>query len=209
MGTRARRERDWRLAVPLLLAAAVLAVSVPARINIGVRHVLPVFGVLAMAGGMAAAHAWRRWSAPVARAALVLVSAAGLLSTATVHPDYLAYFNELGGRRPERILVDSDLDWGQDLRRLADTLRSRGIDSVTMAYFGSAVPGNYGIGVSKRWTRDEPVHGWFVVSQTLKQRGDAELRRRQWTLYPKAFAWLNALEPEARIGKSLLLYNVP
>ena len=107
------------------------------------------------------------------------------------------------------MLVDSDLDWGQDLRRLRDTLRTRGIDSVTTAYFGSAVPEMYGIPVRAKWVRDTPVHGWFVVSQTLRQRGDAVLRNRKWTLYPDAFDFLDGIEPEARVGRSLLLYNLP
>ena len=209
LGRRAWRGRDWQLAVPLLAAVAVLAVSVPARINIGVRHVLPLFAILAMTGGMAAVFLWQRYAGSLARGALVGLSAAGLWSSLAIHPDYLAYFNELGGRHPERILVDSDLDWGQDLRRLRDTLKARGIDRVTTAYFGSAVPEMYGIPVSQKWKRGDEVHGWFVVSQTLRQRGDALLRNRKWTLYQDAFSWLDAYEPEARIGKSLLLYRVP
>jgi AbrB family looped-hinge helix DNA binding protein len=47
------------------------------------------------------------------------------ISSAAAHPDYLAYFNELGGTHPERILVDSDLDWGQDMARLATELQRR------------------------------------------------------------------------------------
>lgn len=209
LGRRGWRDRDWRPLVPLLAAVAVLAVSIPSRINIGVRHVLPVFMVLALCGGVAAVALWRRYATTAQRAATVAVAAAGLWSTVAVHPDYLAYFNELAGRQPEGVLVDSDLDWGQDLRRLKDTLATRGIDSVTTAYFGSAVPEMYGIPVRKKWKRDEPVHGWFVVSLTLRQRGDATLRRRVWTLYPDALSWLDAYEPEARIGKSLLLYRIP
>jgi hypothetical protein len=205
---RARSARDWRLAVPLLVAVAVLAPSIPARINIGVRHVLPVFMVLALCAGLAVVAAWRR-AALVGRVAVAGVAAAGLWSTAGIHPDYLAYFNELAGAHPERVLVDSDLDWGQDLRRLRDTLQARGIDSVTTAYFGSAVPEMYGIPVRAKWVRGEPVHGWFVISQTLRQRGDAVLRNRKWTLYPDAFAFLDGLEPEARVGRSLLLYRLP
>ena len=121
----------------------------------------------------------------------------------------LAYFNEVAGAHPERILVDSDLDWGQDLHRLRDTLQSRGIDSVTMAYFGSAAPGLYGIPVTRGYRRGDEVHGWFVVSETRRQRGDASLRGGTWTLYPDTFSWLDALPVEARIGKSLLLYRVP
>ena len=209
LGARAVRERDWRLALPLLLALAVLAVSIPARINIGVRHVLPVFAVLAITGGVAAAYAWRRWPARLVRGAFVAICGAGLWSTVAVHPDYLAYFNEVAGSHPEHILVDSDLDWGQDLRRLADTLKGRGIEGVTTAYFGSALPALYGIPVRNKWKRDVPVHGWFVVSQTLKQRGDAELINGTWRLHQSALAWLDAYEPEARVGRSLLLYRIP
>jgi hypothetical protein len=208
LAARARALRDWRLAVPLLAAVAVLAPSIPARINIGVRHVLPVFMVLALCGGVAAVAAWRR-VAGRGRLLLAVVAAAGLWSTARIHPDYLAYFNELAGAHPERVLVDSDLDWGQDLRRLRDTLRARGIDSVTTAYFGSAVPEMYGIPVRAKWVRGDTVHGWFVVSQTLRQRGDAVLRNRRWTLYPDVFDFLDGIEPEARVGRSLLLYRLP
>ena len=55
------------------------------------------------------------------------------------HPDHLSYFNALAGDHPEHILVDSNLDWGQDLYRLRDTIAARGIrDTVRVAYFGTA-----------------------------------------------------------------------
>jgi hypothetical protein len=208
---RARRAKDWVLAVPLLLGTAVLAFAIPARINIGVRHVLPVFGVLAISAGIALVGSWRALRArPLGRALLAIIAVAGLLSTSRVHPDYLAYFNELGGAHPERILVDSDLDWGQDLKRLADTLQARGIDSVGLAYFGSALPEQYGVKHRvARQVSGDTMSGWFVISQTLRQRGLARLQRRQWTLLPDAYDWLDPHEPVTRIGKSLLLYNLP
>ena len=49
------------------------------------------------------------------------------ISAAAAHPDYLAYFNEFALGHPERILVDSDLDWGQDMNRLVTELRQRGV----------------------------------------------------------------------------------
>lgn len=206
---RARGVRDWQLAVPLLGALAVLVVSVPARINIGTRHVLPVFAFLSIGGGLAAVWAWQRWARAGHRAAMTALGVAGLWSTFAIHPDYIAYFNEVAGKHPEHVLVDSDLDWGQDLRRLRDTLQARGIDSVTTAYFGSAVPKMYGIPVKHAYIRGDTVHGWFVVSQTRRQRGDAFLRNGEWTLYPEMYDWLDALPVEAHIGKSLLLYRVP
>lgn len=211
LASRARRTNDWMPAVPLLLGVAVLAVAIPGRINIGIRHVLPVFGVLALCAGVALVASWRmlRWR-PDARSAVALIAVAGLLSTARTHPDYLSYFNELGGAHPERILVDSDLDWGQDLKRLADTLRARGIDSVAMAYFGSAGPGMYGVRHRNAFrVSGDTMSGWFVISQTLRQRGIAYQERGRWILQPSAFDWLDRHEPVARIGKSLLLYYLP
>jgi hypothetical protein len=211
LARQARRANDWMPAVPLLLAVAVLAVAIPGRINIGTRHVLPVFGVLAMSAGIALVASWRALtSRPVTRAGVALVTIAGLWSTATVHPDYLAYFNELGGAHPERILVDSDLDWGQDLKRLADTLNARGIDTVALVYFGSALPQQYGIRFrNAHLASPDTLIGWLAISQTPRQRGRARLHRKVWTLEADAFAWLDRHTPVARVGKSMLLYNLP
>jgi hypothetical protein len=125
-----------------------------------------------------------------------------------VHPDYLAYFNELAGRHPERVLVDSDLDWGQDLQRLSDTLRARNISAVTTAYFGSAEPASYGVPVVAGWRRGQAVRGWFAVSETLRQRGTARLVNGQWELHPDALRWLDAHQPVAQIGRSMRLYRL-
>lgn len=203
------RNRDWRHLTPVMLVIGVIAVAIVSRINMGVRHVLPIFAVLAIAGGIALVALWRRASTrPAARFVVAMTAVAGLLSTTRTHPDYLAYFNELAGAHPERILVDSDLDWGQDLKRLADTLRARGIDSVALAYFGSAHPEKYGIAHREIALGDTVRQGHLVVSQTLRQRGRAVFRRRQWTLHPNEFRWLDVEEPAARIGRSLLLYDL-
>jgi hypothetical protein len=192
-----------------MLVIGVIAVAIVSRLNMGVRHVLPIFAVLAIAGGIALVALWRRASTrPAARFVVAMTAVAGLLSTTRIHPDYLAYFNELAGAHPERILVDSDLDWGQDLKRLADTLRTRGIDSVALAYFGSAHPEKYGIAHREIALGDTVRQGHLVVSQTLRQRGRAVFRRRQWTLHPNEFRWLDVEEPAARIGRSLLLYDL-
>lgn len=198
----------WQPAVPVLACVAVLAVSIPARINIGTRHVLPVFLLLALGGGIALAAAWRRAPRGIPRVVVATLMAAGMLSTVWPRRDPLAWFNELAGANPERLLVDSDLDWGQDLLRLRDTLATRGIDSVTMAYFGSAVPEMYGLPVRARWKRGMPVQGWFAVSRTLRARGDASLRNGVWELHPEALRWLDAYTPAASIGSGMVLYHL-
>ena len=85
-------------------------------------------------------------------------------SSAGAAPDYIAYFNELAPGPPERYLIDSDLDWGQDLGRLADTLKARGIREVALAYNGSADPRAVGI-ERVRWLRPfTPDTGWIAIS---------------------------------------------
>lgn len=171
---------------PLLMLAAVM----PTSINIGVRHILPLFPLLAILGGIGAVALWRR--SRVAAAALLLWY---FIATAIAHPDYLAYFNELAGRHPERIVCDSNLDWGQDLLRLVDEAEREKLDPLYVSYFGSNdwerhLPRARPLGAT-------PVTGWIAVSEE-------HYLRRVVGDYP----WLAKYEPVRRIGKSIRLYRI-
>src|SRR5688572_11220445 len=113
------RYADWVALVPVTVSVAILAVAVPSHINLGVRHVLPIYIAFALGAAVSWLYAWRRYRSGAARTALVAATAVLSVGTATIHPDYIAYFNVLAGREPARIVTDSDLDWGQDLFRLA------------------------------------------------------------------------------------------
>ena len=107
----------------------------PSHINIGVRHILPIYPLLAIIGGVGACRFWEDMKPKYAAASIIILLLAWqLLSSVRAHPDYLAYFNEFAGSHPERILLDSDLDWGQDLLRLSTALQQKhimtGIDCV-------------------------------------------------------------------------------
>ena len=141
---RLRSRTDAFLWIPVALYAAV---SLSRGINIGHRHLLPLYPFLFVAAGRTAAWAASAWPRR-APAALVGVLAAWHLGAALViHPHYLAYFNELAGgpARGYRILVDSSLDWGQDLRGLKPYMEAHGIPRVKLSYFGTADPAYYGI----------------------------------------------------------------
>ena len=91
----------------------ILLVNLPTSLNIGVRYMMPLFPLLALrAGGVGVVVDQTTGGGD---------RAAGVDRhlSAMAHPDYIAYFNELAGTHPERILVDSDLDWGQDMNRLS------------------------------------------------------------------------------------------
>jgi hypothetical protein len=117
-------------------------------------------------------------------------------------PDFLPWFNELAALAPAPIVVDSDLDWGQDLKRMADTLRARGITNPLLAYNGSTDPAAVGIERYRILRPFTPDTGWIAISVFTRHLG-------YWN-QPSSddFAWLGAHEPVARAGYSMLLYRV-
>ena len=189
---------------PGAIALAILLVCLPSRINIGLRHLLPIYPFLAVTAGigLASLGRGRRW-APAGPALAALLLVWHLASSARAHPDYLAYFNEVAGDHPERILVDSDLDNGQDLGRLADTLSARGIDTVWLAYAGSATVAEHGL-PQIRWLEPHRlVTGWVAASLYSVKLGSLGRPGHD------DFAWLEGHRPVTRVGRSILLYHLP
>ena len=190
------------VAVPIVASAAIFATAMTANINIGIRHVLPIFPMLAVCAGLGIFRLWHwqrfRYAGPALAVGLAgwLVVESGL-----AHPDYLPYFNQLAGRHPERVLVDSDLDWGQDLRRLADTLHARGIQHVWLTYHGKVDLSKQGLPPFTELPEYTPVTGWVAASVYRLRLGF------QGGKYDP-FAWLLGHTPVARIGRSILLYHI-
>jgi len=193
-----------RLIEPFAIAGAILLVCIPSRINIGLRHVLPIYPFLAITAGFGSVALWRaRRSWPLGPTLMAAFLGWQLVSSTRVHPDYLAYFNELAGDEPERILVDSDLDDGQDLKRLADTLRARRIPEIWLAYAGSATVAEHGL-PPVRWLQPrQPVTGWVAASLYSLKCGS--LNRPEHDDY----AWLERYRPVVRVGTSIRLYYIP
>jgi 4-amino-4-deoxy-L-arabinose transferase-like glycosyltransferase len=158
------------LLIGVVAFACVYAVySVNTGINIGQRHLLPLYPLVYAFAGAAAAWAARPLGRWLLGAALVWLVAANLRN----HPHYLSYFNELigGPARGHLYLVDSNLDWGQDLLRLADYARRHPEERIKLAYFGSAVPTRYlPCGALPSFRPFEPqaelTAGTYVVSAT-------------------------------------------
>jgi hypothetical protein len=149
----------------LLPAAVLFIASAGSSYNIGVRHLLPAYPFLALGAAavlarLAAAGPRRAAVAAVLLSALPLSAAA---ETLRIHPYELSYFNPLAGG-PEggrKILTDSNVDWGLDLRRLAVELRRRGVKDPTVVYFGGDdVP--YRVGVPD-FSADPRVRGTLVA----------------------------------------------
>lgn len=169
----------------LIFLAAYWATALGSHLNIGHRHILPTYPFMFILAGGAAAWWWRgprlmRW---------LTAGCAALFALAAlrIHPDYLAYFNMLAGG-PENAykhLVDSSLDWGQDLPALktrldqhARTLHFAGAPGpVYLSYFGTDNPERFGIDAIMLpshlpWqpSRLEPLRtGLYCISATMLQ----------------------------------------
>ncbi len=217
---RALREAVWVLGPA---AAWLAAMTILTRAQIGLRYVLPVTPLLCIAGGAGAASLLRRalagggvrpdppstdngarraikGSRRILGAALVGVLMAWHVGAALrIHPHPLAYFNEAAGGpdRGWRWLVDSNLDWGQDLIGLRDWLEDRDDPAVNLYYFGTADPDYYAI---RRHSPAAPQPGLFAVSATHLAG--------VYLPDPDYLAAFRSLPPVARIGHSILVFRL-
>jgi len=136
---------------------------------------------------------------PAARTALRLGTVMLLLwqgSTLTrAYPDYLAYFNE-AVPHPQDVLVDSDLDWGQDLRRLEQRAHALSLPRLGLAYLGSADPSREPLPPFVPVRPGQHVTGWVAINELARIHGG------------RGYSWLDAYTPRERIGKTIDLYYI-
>ena len=205
---RFRRDYLWLLLPPAFFLAAALS----AKVQIGYRHIMPAMPFLAALAGVGLARLYapggrRAWLAAVL-AALIPVSAL------TAHPHYLAYFNQLAGGPANgyKYFVDSNLDWGQDVKSLGAHLAGRGNPPVIFSYFGVARPENYGIAYAPLgMISNAELRGTGVKVCGMKDVLLAVTATNlQATYYSdkKTYDWLKARRPVFSAGYSIFLYDL-
>jgi 4-amino-4-deoxy-L-arabinose transferase-like glycosyltransferase len=218
---RARRSGSWQMVGCALAALGILIAATFDHLDLGMRHVLPIFPLLAAAAAGALASALEPPS-PARRAVLGLLVAGGLLGqvaiTVRAHPNQLSYFNELAPD-PGSLLLSADLDWGQGLFQLRDEARRRGIDELKIAYFGMERACRLDLPNLKPLLPGKPAHGWIALSENFyRERSNLMLLRdpcQPGSSYPRAqvpphpFAWLRGYKPETIVAGSIRLYRIP
>jgi hypothetical protein len=196
------QRRDIHFLTPAVAAIGVLAVGMLSKLNLGLRHVLPMFPLVAILAGYGAFMLWRfrrsRGIGPMLLTALLLWQ---ITSSIAAHPDYLAYYNELAGDHPEDIVL-GNTDWGQDVKRLATTLKNREIDELSICYYGSADLDKLGLPPRRDLIPYQKTTGWIAASLLCNKVGAFEPPYDQ-------FSWLEAYEPVEVVGKSIRLYYIP
>lgn len=180
---RGRAARGMYRFAPLMIFLAVYwTIAIGSNLNIGHRHILPTYPVMFILCGAAAA--WLRSRSQPIRVLPLLAVAWLVVVSLSIRPDYLAYFNELAGgpRQGYRHLVDSSLDWGQDLpglKRWLDQHRESDEQQlpVYLSYFGTGSPGDYGVDVLplpwypdwRRQSTPDLGPGIYCISATMLQ----------------------------------------
>jgi len=180
--------------------------------------VLPSLPFMMMIAGKAVAMPFTK--KVLSRVVLAVLLLWNVGSALAIYPHHLAYFNELAGgpQNGYKCMLDSNLDWGQDLPALKKYLDEHKIGRIKLAYSGTADPKYYGIDYERllgvdgytfdpdfeasRLPSSAPTHGVIAISATCLQniRG----------FYPQAsYDWLKKYQPVAVIGYSIFVYNIP
>jgi 4-amino-4-deoxy-L-arabinose transferase-like glycosyltransferase len=185
------------LGTPMAVYGAMLLTS---RVDLGVRYLLPVFPFLYILLAAVAMRKPRIW--PIAALAAIQ-----LVEVARIYPDYLAFFNTVSGGpgNGPRYLVDSNIDWGQDLkkvRRYMETTFPK--EKVCFSYFGSA-----------------SLFYYFMPDAQMPETNEVELRKNLdcigaisvtnlYDVYDTVdkHIWLRQLKPIAKVGYSFYLFDL-
>lgn len=198
-----RQRNLWRVAPLLLFATLLIFASAYSRINIGIRHVLVLYPFLALGAAYLLAQLWHALAtvsnpkiANIGRAIIVVLIGWQVSLLWTAFPDYLPYFNATVSD-PQQVLVDSDLDWGQDLRRLEGALAELKVRQLSLAYLGTADLAREPLPSLTRLQPGHPVKGWVAITALAREHSLG------------GYAWLNAYQPIERIGKTVDLYFIP
>jgi len=182
-----------------------LLVTFRGNLNIGIRHLIPIIPMIYILVALEIII-WSKNKWP--RIAFICALSLWIVgSYMLAYPSYLAYFNEAGGgiNNGYKILTDSNLDWGQDLKRLTKWVDENKIATLKVDYFGGGEPEYYLKEKYQRWTsRFGPTKGWIAVSATYLQNS----RWYHLTLGEPDYDWLRSRKPDAIIGGSILVYNV-
>lgn len=193
--------------------------SIRSTLNIGVRHLLPIypFTIILVSGQLSLLyHAIKRRSTSfnvrllAYEIFLFLMLGWFAFENLSVFPYYLSYFNETvgGPKGAYRYVVDSNLDWGQDLKRLATWVDEHHIASIELDYFGWSNPSYYLRDkflwlTAKKFKGAEDFkarntsNGWIAVSATFIMNN-----------FDTNYAWLYARKPVTVIGNSIFVYHI-
>ena len=200
------RTRDVRQFILMPAGLYALAVCLLAS-NYGVRYLIPMTAFLLVLAG--AAHRWFV-STPTRRLAAAGLALWLVVSLGRAAPHFIAYFNELIGGPADaaQVIHDSNVDWGQDLKRLARYQQKNGIPELILFYWGGAQPDHYGVRFRpltfENARADRPPDGTYAIS--VNHLVDMKRSVVLGGVHPN-LDWLGRFRPSDRVGYSIYIYR--
>ncbi len=208
-------KRDWRFLWVVLPVGVYLAISLTSHINIGIRHFLPVYPFLFIAGGALLGQVLQARRAVGIAVLIILFGWMGFEAIRTF-PNYTPYMNQLASSHPHwYYLSDSNVEWGDDVNALADYLKARGETKVTAALSaGWSTLGRYGVDYldmvslppdKTPETRYVAIGASFLNGSLIP--GDENVIGRRYFERTNLFARYRNRKPEAVFGGSIYLFR--
>jgi len=220
---------EWSFGLFVIL---YFSISVVGNLDLGIRHILPIYLPLFVLVALATVRISRKlgktkWKAWAAGILLVLLAWYGG-STIAAYPTYIGYFNEFigGTNNVDKYFSDSSIDWGQDLLRLVAYVKAHPqIKQIAVDYFGGGLPqyyfcqrvysnghlvtdGTYNCNNSPfiQWhsSYGKPPYQYIAVSETYLEND----RYYSSLANQEGYTWLRKLTPIAKIGYSIYVYKL-
>jgi len=197
------RKQSWILLVFLIPFFLYWFISITGSLNLGIRHLIPTIPFLLLSIGFLV-----NYLIVLNRNFIHLFIGLAIVNVFSVYsnfPHFLSYFNESVPRDQRyEYLIDSSLDWGQDLLRLKKFVDDNQIHNIKVDYFGGSKASYYIPDSIALHSKDGPTTGWLAISASFFQSSKLKAVINN----EPSYSWLDNIAPVAIIGDSILVYNI-
>jgi hypothetical protein len=125
------------------------------------------------------------------------------ISVLKIYPHFISFANEIVGG-PDKVYlytVNSNLDWGQDLKRLKKWVRENNIEKIYLDYFGGGNPKYYLGRKYEKWSAD-------IEEKEFKRGNYLAVSITSLQVNQEKYAWLKKFEPKTKIGYSIFVFYI-
>lgn len=201
----------------LMFVALYALYSISSPLNIGFRHLIPIVPLIyILTIGVLKQYVHTDYYRQQLKLAFIAFMFIWLgVGSLAAYPHFLAYFNEtVGSSNGWRYAVDSNYDWGQDLKYLADFVREHDIDRIAVNYFGGGSPHYYLGDKAVDWysSKGSPLENgirWAAISVNQIQNSTGRLAPNFNRKTEDAYPWLeNPTAPDFVVGRSIFVFQL-
>ena len=195
---------NWYIVTIVAMIIIYWTISIRGNLNLGIRHILPavILTYIVIAFGIVKLLLSLKFSKVLLSIFLIIYISVPIIN----YPNYISYLNILAGNNQGyQIFTDSNLDWGQDLKRLHNWTKQENIDTLYIDYFGTADVQYYlpDIKIIPIKSDIGPQIGYTAISATMLQ--DSFYKKKINSDYQE-YWWLAWRKPDYIIGNSILIY---